>query len=147
MSGNCYLCGESNSAVLEQHHIVPKRYNGTNRQENLVTLCSNCHKKIERIYNDRAFGKIISEGNHSGDQDINSNSWNDNKSIDKSIDDYSQEVVDREEYFVKEVNAREIVDKNLLMAEFEEIGRGRAKQIKAKSEAILNIGNRIEKKN
>lgn len=42
----CMECGKSN-CVLEVHHIVPKRLNGKNNQDNLITLCSNCHDKTE----------------------------------------------------------------------------------------------------
>lgn len=42
----CMECGKSN-CVLEVHHIVPKRLNGKNNQDNLITLCSNCHHKTE----------------------------------------------------------------------------------------------------
>lgn len=39
-------CGKSN-CVLEVHHIVPKRLNGKNNQDNLITLCSSCHDKTK----------------------------------------------------------------------------------------------------
>lgn len=42
----CMECGKSN-CVLEVHHIVPKRLKGKNNQDNLITLCSNCHQKTE----------------------------------------------------------------------------------------------------
>lgn len=42
----CQECGKSNS-VLEVHHIVPKRLNGSSNLRNLITLCSACHDKTE----------------------------------------------------------------------------------------------------
>ncbi|QAT41350.1 RNA-guided endonuclease IscB [Clostridium sp. JN-9] len=42
----CMECGKSN-CVLEVHHIVPKRLKGKNNQDNLITLCSNCHDKTK----------------------------------------------------------------------------------------------------
>ena len=42
----CMECGKSN-CILEVHHIVPKRLNGKNNQDNLITLCSSCHDKTE----------------------------------------------------------------------------------------------------
>ena len=42
----CMECGKSN-CVLEVHHIVPKRLNGKNNQDNLITLCSSCHDKTK----------------------------------------------------------------------------------------------------
>ena len=42
----CMECGKSN-CVLEVHHIVPKRLNGKNNQDNLITLCSSCHDETK----------------------------------------------------------------------------------------------------
>ena len=57
-----------------------------------------------------------------------------------TISQYVKMVKDRKEYFKKDVNGRTIIDKNLVQAEWEEVGRDRAKQIKAKSEADLGLG-------
>lgn len=39
---------------METHHIIPRRYGGSDDVENLVTLCANCHRAVESIYsNDR----------------------------------------------------------------------------------------------
>ena len=40
----CKECSKSNT-VLEVHHIKPRRLNGSNN--NLITLCNNCHQKTE----------------------------------------------------------------------------------------------------
>lgn len=42
----CKECGKSN-AVLEVHHIKPRRLNGSTTLSNLITLCGNCHQKTE----------------------------------------------------------------------------------------------------
>jgi len=56
-----------------------------------------------------------------------------------TIAQYVKMVKDRKEYFKKKVNGRTIIDKNLIQAEWEEVGRGRSKQIKAKAEADLGL--------
>jgi hypothetical protein len=40
----CRTAGCGNSVFLELHHVVPRSRGGTNRAENLVTLCSRCHR-------------------------------------------------------------------------------------------------------
>ncbi len=42
----CKECGKSGSA-LEVHHIRPRRLNGSNTLDNLITLCRECHQKTE----------------------------------------------------------------------------------------------------
>ena len=44
----CMECGKSNTA-LEVHHIKPRRLNGSNTLDNLITLCSKCHQKTEGV--------------------------------------------------------------------------------------------------
>ena len=41
----CQICGKKDSR-LEIHHIQFRSKGGSNRMDNLVTLCSNCHGKI-----------------------------------------------------------------------------------------------------
>lgn len=43
----CIFCGELES--LENHHILPRVLDGTDQQENLITLCTICHDKIHLI--------------------------------------------------------------------------------------------------
>lgn len=54
----CVICGCENPNVLEKHHKIPSRYGGTDRDENLVTLCANCHAAVERIYNDDFWSRV-----------------------------------------------------------------------------------------
>lgn len=50
----CQICGERSPRSMETHHIIPRRYGGSDDVENLVTLCANCHGAVESIYsNDR----------------------------------------------------------------------------------------------
>lgn len=48
----CRHCGEKGgqfgAAELECHHIIPKRMNGSDQPENLVTLCRQCHEEVHR---------------------------------------------------------------------------------------------------
>lgn len=41
----CKMCGKKKD-VLEVHHILPKRLNGKDYIDNLITLCHKCHKKV-----------------------------------------------------------------------------------------------------
>ncbi len=42
----CMECGKTNTK-LEVHHIKPRRLNGSNTFDNMITLCSKCHQKTE----------------------------------------------------------------------------------------------------
>lgn len=42
----CELCGTD--TFLETHHIVSKSFGGSNKKENLASLCSNCHTDVHR---------------------------------------------------------------------------------------------------
>jgi len=53
---SCYFCGAD--GPIETHHIVPSRYNGSDSNENLVDLCSNCHKKLEQLYDQRFYNRV-----------------------------------------------------------------------------------------
>jgi hypothetical protein len=45
----CYFCGVG--PPLNEHHIIPQRFDGPDTKENIVELCDLCHQKIERLYN------------------------------------------------------------------------------------------------
>jgi hypothetical protein len=55
---NCFICGDQRQNSLEQHHIVPKRFNGSDDDENLVTLCASCHAAIEKLYDRRFYEEL-----------------------------------------------------------------------------------------
>lgn len=57
MSDGCYFCGEGTN-VLETHHIVPQRHDGSDGTENLVDLCPTCHERLERLYNKRFYDAL-----------------------------------------------------------------------------------------
>lgn len=42
----CAFCGDTKA--LEEHHMIPLFMGGTNDNENLVFLCSSCHKRVTR---------------------------------------------------------------------------------------------------
>lgn len=46
----CYFCLSEETEVLEEHHIVPRRYGGGDEPKNMVLLCPTCHRKVERLY-------------------------------------------------------------------------------------------------
>lgn len=50
---DCYICSRGNPDILEQHHIVPKRFGGSDTDANLVELCPSCHQAIESLYDER----------------------------------------------------------------------------------------------
>lgn len=39
----CQVCGKSKDKILHIHHIVYKSLGGTNRADNLITVCAECH--------------------------------------------------------------------------------------------------------
>ncbi len=59
----CQNCGAQN-CKLDAHHIIPLRFGGSNKMNNLVTLCKKCHQsdfhpsKIAKLYN----GKELKDG-------------------------------------------------------------------------------------
>jgi len=52
----CYFC--ESAADVEEHHIVPQRFDGGDKRSNTVDLCHDCHWKLERLYN-KDFWKTI----------------------------------------------------------------------------------------
>ena len=61
----CMECGKSN-CILEVHHIKPKRLNGSNTLENLITLCKSCHQKTEgneELFMNKYFSLLKSSDN------------------------------------------------------------------------------------
>jgi len=62
---SCYFCGEPSQ--LEQHHIVPRRFDGSDDDENLVRVCPTCHEKLESLYDKRFYDALGVEKPDSGD--------------------------------------------------------------------------------
>lgn len=46
---DCYFCGSAED--IEEHHILPQRFEGSDADTNTVDLCHDCHWKLERLYN------------------------------------------------------------------------------------------------
>ena len=55
-SDTCYFC--DSGVDVEEHHIVPQRFSGSDLPTNTVDLCHECHWKLERLYN-RDFWEAI----------------------------------------------------------------------------------------
>jgi len=56
MSQDCYFCTETER--LEEHHIVPRRFDGSDSDENTVTVCPTCHSKLESLYDSRFYSEL-----------------------------------------------------------------------------------------
>lgn len=52
----CYFCDET--ACLEEHHIVPRRFGGSDDSANLVRVCPTCHRKLESLYDKRFYDQL-----------------------------------------------------------------------------------------
>lgn len=57
MTRECYFCDESEA--LDRHHIVPRRHGGSDDEENLVTVCPTCHRKLETLYDSRFYDEVM----------------------------------------------------------------------------------------
>ena len=44
VSKHCLFCNVD--YPLDEHHIIPKKYNGLDVKENIIYLCPNCHRKL-----------------------------------------------------------------------------------------------------
>jgi len=65
---SCHFCGETE--VLQEHHIVPQRFDGSDESVNLVTLCPTCHRKIESMYDKRFYDELGVEKPESAESEI-----------------------------------------------------------------------------
>lgn len=54
----CYFCGTAEAAALETHHVVPRRFGGSDDPENLVDVCASCHNKLEDLYGPRFYDQL-----------------------------------------------------------------------------------------
>lgn len=54
----CYICGDMASHLHEDHHLVPRRLNGSDRDENIVRLCPGCHRALEKLYNTSFYERL-----------------------------------------------------------------------------------------
>ncbi len=42
----CYVC--LYDEIIERHHIISRNQGGSNKNENIINLCPNCHAKVHR---------------------------------------------------------------------------------------------------
>lgn len=59
LDDSCFICGFEKEHALEEHHLIPRRYSGSDTEANMVTVCSNCHRALESLYNDQFFARIV----------------------------------------------------------------------------------------
>lgn len=55
-TSKCHFCPRKDS--IEVHHIVPQRFNGSDKRENLVAVCERCHGKLEALYDSRFYNAL-----------------------------------------------------------------------------------------
>ena len=58
MSRRCFVCDDSNPNRLQEHHIVPRAYGGSDSDVNVVDLCAGCHQAIEKMYDRRFYREL-----------------------------------------------------------------------------------------
>ncbi|MCX6088740.1 MAG: RNA-guided endonuclease IscB [Caldiserica bacterium] len=60
----CQYCkGKSKDPILEIHHIIPQSQCGTDKPDNLITLCETCHKHIHDNHLEGEIAKKFKLGN------------------------------------------------------------------------------------
>lgn len=69
MNKKCKTCKKESSS-LEKHHILPKSLGGTDCEDNLISICSNCHEKIHDV-SFRGKNGLISKGVDRRKREIN----------------------------------------------------------------------------
>lgn len=65
MTESCAFCGDDR--VTHQHHIVPRRYGGSDEKSNLLPLCPTCHAIVERTW-DETFYDVLGVEKESADE-------------------------------------------------------------------------------
>ncbi|RLM32635.1 HNH endonuclease [Haloarcula sp. Atlit-120R] len=70
MTSECFICGDHRPNSLETHHVVPKRYGGSDKPENLVGLCASCHSAIEKLYDDSFYQRLGIEATENESADL-----------------------------------------------------------------------------
>jgi len=100
---SCYFCNEDNVDMLEEHHVVPRRFGGSDDDENLVTVCASCHNGLESLYDSRFYDELDVEKQSSKQEGLKSfdekhpfiwavRSYCDENSVDYSRRMYSSDV-------------------------------------------------------
>lgn len=52
----CAFCGDDR--VVHHHHIIPRRFGGSDAEENLLSVCPTCHAIVERTWNDEFYDAL-----------------------------------------------------------------------------------------
>lgn len=52
----CYLC--DSRGPLQEHHIVPQRFDGSDSPLNIVEVCQLCHQRLENLYDKRFYEQL-----------------------------------------------------------------------------------------
>lgn len=53
---DCFFC--DSEGPIETHHVVPRRFDGSDNGENLVDLCPTCHRRLELLYDSRFYESL-----------------------------------------------------------------------------------------
>jgi len=130
----CAFCSCDNQNVLEKHHRIPARFGGTDRNENLVTVCANCHSVLERTFN-RNFWNRVKALNFDTDENTDGQTKlhqeprepeTDTESIEKNkqpqdpdieLDELAKKIVDDDKLH-QITTGGNTIDKDLLVYEF-----------------------------
>ena len=47
-SFTCQVCGAKGKSKVQGHHIFDHMFRGAPSTDNIITLCSDCHKKVHK---------------------------------------------------------------------------------------------------
>jgi len=45
-----YKCRKCGAKASDVHHIIPKKFRGTDDLSNLIAVCDSCHKKLDNDF-------------------------------------------------------------------------------------------------
>lgn len=89
MNTSCYLCEKQprvrdwdQKILAVIHHILPRQYGGTDNDENLIVLCTSCHRRLHNFNSEIALRQVLS---------------NDPKFFEKTLESYKSIMKDEED--------------------------------------------------
>lgn len=85
----CYFC--ESEGPIESHHIVPRRFGGSDSPSNLVDLCPTCHQRLEHVYGDDFYETLGVETESEPDEPVNW-TWSDQLQCIRAIKTHLQEL-------------------------------------------------------
>lgn len=65
MTEECAFCGDDR--VIHEHHIIPRRFGGSDDDENLLPLCPTCHVIVEETW-DKEFYEAVGARQDAGEE-------------------------------------------------------------------------------